>query len=83
MLDGDWNMTETEIKAALHRRPFMPFTLGIADGTTLAVPHPDTCFVAAGAVVVVTYNGDRTRDQMHIVDLDQIARVSFEERAAR
>lgn len=41
------------IREALHRRPFEPFTLRLADGRALPVPHPDFVAVGQGRVVII------------------------------
>lgn len=42
------------IREAVHRQPFEPFSIRLADGRSIPVPHPD--FVALGPrrIVVVT-----------------------------
>lgn len=47
-------MNVAAIQEALHRQPFRPFTLRLADGRQLAVPHPD--FVAVSPRVVIVIN---------------------------
>jgi hypothetical protein len=42
-----------EIRTALHRMPFEPFTLRLADGHSLPVPHPDFIAVSPRRLVVV------------------------------
>src|SRR5262245_47074203 len=44
------------IREALHRQPFEPFALRLADGRSLAVSHPD--FVAIGARRIVVIGPD-------------------------
>ena len=59
------------IREALHRQPFEPFAIRLADGRSLPVPHPD--FVAVGARrVVVVGEDDSTSmvDSLLIVSLD-------------
>jgi hypothetical protein len=41
------------IRKALGTRPFAPFALGLADGRSLDVPHPDFVSIGARLVVVV------------------------------
>jgi hypothetical protein len=41
------------IREALHAQPFRPFTLQLADGRALAVPHPDFVAVSPRHVVVI------------------------------
>ncbi len=41
------------IREALHRRPFEPFTIRLADGRKLAVGHPDFVAVGPGRAIVI------------------------------
>ena len=42
------------IREALHGHPFEPFSLRLADGRELPVPHPDFVAVGNRRIVVVT-----------------------------
>ena len=41
------------IREALHRQPFEPFTIRLAHGRSLGVPHPDFVAVGQRRIVVV------------------------------
>ena len=41
------------IRQALHKEPFEPFTIRLADGRGLDVPHPDFVAIAPRRVIVV------------------------------
>jgi hypothetical protein len=41
------------LREALHKEPFEPFTIRMADGRSLPVPHPDFLAVAPRRVVLV------------------------------
>ena len=59
------------IQEALHTEPFEPFTIRLADGRGLPVPHPD--FVAVGqrrVVVVAQDNSWTVLEPILIVSLD-------------
>jgi hypothetical protein len=59
------------VREALHRQPFEAFAIRLADGRSLAVPHPD--FVALGARrIVVVGEDDSTSiiEPLLIVSLD-------------
>jgi len=61
------------IREALHRQPFEPFVISLADGRSLQIPHPD--FVALGKRrIVVVGNDDATSivEPLLIVSLDTI-----------
>jgi hypothetical protein len=49
-------MNIAAIQEVLHRQPFRPFTLRLADGRQLAIPHPD--FIAVSPRTVVVINQD-------------------------
>lgn len=51
-------MDLTAIREAIHRQPFQPFTIRLADGHSLAVVHPE--FVAVGARRVIVIGQDDT-----------------------
>ena len=46
------------IREALHKQPFEPFTLRLADGRSLSVPHRD--FVALHPRRIIVVNDDAT-----------------------
>ena len=59
------------IRQALHKQPFEPFTIRLADGRGLPVPHPD--FVAVGprrVVVVAEDNSWTVLGPILVVSLD-------------
>ncbi len=59
------------VREALHRQPFEPFVLRLADGRSLAIPHPD--FVALGKRRVVVVDEDDatiTIEPLLIVSID-------------
>jgi len=60
------------IREALRKQPFEPFTIRLADGRSLPVPHPD--FVAIGPrriVVVAEDDSWSIVEPLLIVSLDQ------------
>ena len=42
-----------EIREALGRQPFEPFSISLADGRSLAVPHPEMVAVGKRRIIVV------------------------------
>ena len=59
------------VRAALHRQPFEPFAIRLADGRSLPVPHPD--FVAVGTRRIVVVGADDSTlmiEPLLIVSLD-------------
>ncbi|MGH7127934.1 MAG: hypothetical protein ACREIV_05160, partial [Planctomycetaceae bacterium] len=60
-----------DLREALHRVPFVPFRIRLADGRELPVPHPDV--VAVGDRRIVVVNADDTTmflEPLLIVSLD-------------
>jgi hypothetical protein len=41
------------IREALRRQPYEPFNIRLADGRSLAVPHPETVAVGKRRIIVV------------------------------
>ncbi len=59
------------LREALHRQPFEPFTICLADGRDFSVPHPD--FVAIGRRRIVVVGPDdswRVVEPLLVVSLD-------------
>ena len=60
------------VREVLHRQPFQPFVIRLADGRSLPVPHRD--FVALGSRRIVVVAEDDTWtvvEPLLIVSLDQ------------
>jgi len=62
------------VREAVHARPFRPFTMRLADGRALRVPHPD--FVAIGSRRVVVLG---ERDSTSFVEPLLIVSLDFDE----
>ena len=45
-------MAPADVQSLLHRRPFEPFRIVSADGTTYEVRHPDLVMVGLASVIV-------------------------------
>jgi hypothetical protein len=45
------------IREALHKEPFEPFAISLADGRSLAVPHPDFVAVHPRRIIVIADDG--------------------------
>jgi hypothetical protein len=46
-------MNTGAIREALHKQPFEPFSLRLADGREIQVRHPDFVAVSPGRVIVI------------------------------
>jgi len=62
------------IREALHKRPFRPFTIRLANGRELPVPHPDFVAITGRTMVVVS---PRLDDSFSVVDPLLMASLEF------
>jgi hypothetical protein len=53
-------MEVSAIREAMHRQPFRPFSLRLADGRELFVPHPDFVALSPRQVVVIHHQDEST-----------------------
>jgi len=53
-------MEVSAIREAMHRQPFRPFSLRLADGRELFVPHPDFVALSPRRVVVINHQDEST-----------------------
>jgi hypothetical protein len=44
------------VREALHKEPFQPFVMRLADGRALTVPHPDFLAVGKRRLVLIDEN---------------------------
>jgi hypothetical protein len=59
------------VREALHRQPFEPFVIQLADGRSLPVPHPDFVAVHPRRVIVIADDGGwSVVEPLLIVSLD-------------
>lgn len=59
------------IREALHKQPFEPFTIRLADGRSFFVPHPELVAVGKRLVIVVEKNDSWSKiEPLLIVSLD-------------
>lgn len=68
-------MTLDEFRSVLHKAPFAPFTIRLADGHTLDVPHPDFVALTGGGLsAVVTFPKSNA---FTVVDLMLVTRLEI------
>jgi hypothetical protein len=65
-------MKVINLEAALHNRPFRPFEIRV-DGEVIVVRHAEQVFLAEQKTTVIVDTGDR----IHIMDADQISKVTL------
>jgi len=67
-------MTTEQLKLALGRKPFQPFTVHLADSTDVTVRHPEMAWLTQGGrTLFVNTQGE----DVDIVDLLLVTRLSF------
>jgi hypothetical protein len=74
-------MVIASIREALHRQPFQPFVIRLADGRSLPVLHPD--FVALGKRRIIVVEKDDTTSMAEPLPIHCFACYNSEEEQAR
>lgn len=65
------------IREALHKQPFQPFAIRLADGRSLPVPHPDFVAVSQRRIIVVAEDDSwAVVEPLLIVSLDYASKKS-------
>jgi len=59
-------MTSEQVKTVLRQQPFRPFTLHLADGRAIHVPHNEFAMLSPSGRTLVVYQSD---ESMNIIDL--------------
>ena len=59
-------MTKEHLRAVRDAAPFSPFTIYMADGRSVKVPHRDFIFLPPVGRIVIAYDAERS---MHLLDL--------------
>lgn len=65
-------MRSETLHEVLHAAPFRPFTLCLADGTRVDVPHPDLIANPPGARIAVVMGRD---ESTHYIDLALVTKI--------
>jgi hypothetical protein len=65
-------MTTEEFRRALHKAPFEPFTIHLAESDSIPVPHPDFVALRGLGAAIVTFE---TSSDYAIVDLSLVTRL--------
>jgi hypothetical protein len=61
-----WVVTAEQVRALKDARPFRPFTIRVADGPAISVPHQNFISMSPGGRIVIVYGSN---DSFSIVDL--------------
>jgi hypothetical protein len=65
-------MTAEQLRAAREANPFRPFTIHLADGRNLTVPHRDFVSQSPGGGIIIVYQAD---EAFSIVDLHLVTEL--------
>ncbi len=68
-------MTVEQFRAAMTRRPFIPFVIHLADGDHLPVRHPEHIAMTPGGRTVIVFGEGEV---FRIVDLMLVTRLDVE-----
>jgi hypothetical protein len=71
-------MTAERLRALREMQPFRPFTIHLADGRTLTVPHRDFVSQSPGGRTIIVYRSD---DSFSIVDLYLVTELEVQTQA--
>jgi hypothetical protein len=66
-------MTMEDLRSAVHKAPFQPFTIHLSDGHALHVPHPDFVALSGGGLSAVVTS--LTSNGFTVVDISLITRL--------
>lgn len=68
-------MSIDKFRAALHAAPFQPFTIHMADGRSLPVPHPDFVAVMPGGQTIIVVSPKEQTPSYFLVDVPLITEL--------
>jgi len=66
-------MSIDEIRNAMHRQPFLPFTIHTAGGQSFLVRHPDFIATAPTGRMISVYDDEGH----HLLDTHMVTQLSF------
>jgi len=70
-------MDVDKLREAMHAAPFQPFTIHVADGRSIHVPHPDfVAIMGTGRTVFVTSSVEST-PSYYMIDVPLITQVEI------
>jgi hypothetical protein len=65
-------MTIEQFRATLHRQPFRPFTIRMADGRTFEVHHPDFVALSHSGRTVIVSHPDETYSVLDLLLMTEL-----------
>jgi hypothetical protein len=69
-------MTTAQVKKLLEARPFQPFTIHLANGSKLHLPHPKFMWIHPGGRTIHVAESDDENDGAAIIDLLLVTKLS-------
>jgi hypothetical protein len=67
-------MTAEQLRAMREANPFRPFTIQLADGRSLSVPHRDFVSQSPGGRTIIVYGSD---EAFSVVDLHLVMELAI------
>lgn len=67
--------TRQQVREAMHRQPFLGFTVRLTDGRSFFVKHPDFISVPEtdrGRDLVIHHQGTHRIDLLHVVEVEEL-----------
>jgi hypothetical protein len=71
-------MTAEQLRALRETQPFRPFTIHLADGRSLTVPHRDFVSQSPGGRTIIVYRSD---ESFSVVDLYLVTELEVQTQA--
>jgi hypothetical protein len=62
-------MTKEQFAATLHREPFAPFKIHMADGRSFGVPHPDFVALSPAGRTAIVFHANDANEGYSVLDL--------------
>ena len=72
-------MKVAKLREVMHAAPFQPFTIHVADGRSVDVPHPDfIALMGNGRTAIVTCPDERAMPSFLLIDVPLITQLEVQ-----
>jgi len=72
-------MKVAKLREVMHAAPFQPFTIHVADGRSVDVPHPDfIALMGNGRTAIVTSPDERAMPSFLLIDVPLITQLEVQ-----
>jgi hypothetical protein len=72
-------MKVAKLREVMHAAPFQPFTIHVADGRSIDVPHPDfIALMGNGRTAVVTSPDEKASPSFLLIDVPLITQLEVQ-----